>query len=179
MENTEQIEMLNEHFSNIKDLEAKRAKSDRAALEYVKSLPGFKAAYPELSEEHDAVVEELDGVEAEIADVRLEWSNRIGQGVQAGDQLTHEGKLYTVLQPHILQSDWVPGQVPALYRYEGAVPSGDEPVDEWPEWVQPTGAHDAYAKGAKVTYKGEHYISLIDANVYSPEVYPAGWEKQE
>ena len=44
---------------------------------------------------------------------------------------------------------------------------------------QPTGAHDAYAKGAKVTFKGAHYISLIDANVYSPEAYPAGWQLQE
>ena len=30
----------------------------------------------------------------------------------------------------------------------------------------------------KVTYKGEHYISLIDANVWAPDTYPAGWEKQ-
>lgn len=171
-------DVLNEHFSDIMDLEAKRAKSDRAALEYIKGLPGFKEAYPDLSAEHDEAVAELDDVEAEIADVRLEWSLRIGQGVLAGEQLTHEGKLYTVLQPHILQDDWVPGQVPALYHYEGAAPGGDEPVDEWPEWIQPTGAHDAYAKGAKVTYKGAHYISLIDANVYSPEAYPAGWQAQ-
>lgn len=51
-----------------------------------------------------------------------------------------------------------------------------DPADEWPEFVQPTGAHDAYAKGTKVTYKGQHYISLIDANVYSPEAYPQGWQ---
>lgn len=25
---------------------------------------------------------------------------------------------------------------------------------------------------------GEHYISMIDGNTYSPEAYPAGWEKQ-
>ena len=30
--------------------------------------------------------------------------------------------------------------------------------DEWPEYVQPTGAHDAYYNGDKVTYNGQHYI---------------------
>ena len=31
----------------------------------------------------------------------------------------------------------------------------EEPADEWPEYVQPTGAHDAYHVGDKITYKGE------------------------
>jgi len=43
-------------------------------------------------------------------------------------------------------------------------------------WLQPTGAHDAYQMGDKVTFQGGRYISLIDANVWSPTVYPAGWE---
>lgn len=45
-----------------------------------------------------------------------------------------------------------------------------------PEWVQPTGAHDAYKKGDLVTYKGKVYRSLIDANVWAPDAYPQGWE---
>lgn len=48
--------------------------------------------------------------------------------------------------------------------------------EEWPAWVQPTGAHDAYNTGDKVTYNGQHYVSKIDGNVWSPEAYPAGWE---
>ena len=47
---------------------------------------------------------------------------------------------------------------------------------EWPEWVQPTGAHDAYQTGDKVTYNGQHYVSKIDGNVWSPDAYPPGWE---
>lgn len=43
------------------------------------------------------------------------------------------------------------------------------------EWKQPTGAHDAYMKGDKVIFKGDVYESLIDSNVWSPEVYPSGW----
>lgn len=48
---------------------------------------------------------------------------------------------------------------------------------EYPEFVQPTGAHDAYSKGAKVTYNGKRYISLIDANTWAPDAYPAGWSE--
>jgi hypothetical protein len=46
------------------------------------------------------------------------------------------------------------------------------------EWKQPTGAHDAYMKGNIVVFEGKTYKSIIDYNVWSPSVYPAGWEKQ-
>ena len=46
----------------------------------------------------------------------------------------------------------------------------------YPEFVQPTGAHDAYSKGDRVTYGGKVYESLIDGNAYSPDAYPAGWQ---
>ena len=51
---------------------------------------------------------------------------------------------------------------------------GPEP-EEWPAWVQPTGAHDCYNTGDKVTYNGKHYISKLDGNVWSPDAYPQGW----
>ena len=56
-----------------------------------------------------------------------------------------------------------------------------EPADEWPEFTQPTGAHDAYYTGDKITYKGKRYVCIMPENVactYSPDVYPAGWEVQ-
>jgi len=46
--------------------------------------------------------------------------------------------------------------------------------EEYPEWVQPTGAHDAYALGAIVTHNGQLWISTVDSNVWEPSVY--GWE---
>lgn len=52
-----------------------------------------------------------------------------------------------------------------------------EPSEDVPDWVQPTGAHDAYQKGDKVRYNGNVYESLIDGNVWSPDAYPAGWQK--
>lgn len=54
-----------------------------------------------------------------------------------------------------------------------------EPADEYPEYVQPQGSHDAYNTGAKITFKGEKYTCLIDGCVWSPEEYPQGWKKEE
>ena len=65
-------------------------------------------------------------------------------------------------------------RVAALEEAGGGEPA-PEP-EEWPEWVQPTGTHDAYNTGDKVTYNGKHYTSKIDGNVWSPEAYPQGWE---
>ena len=87
-----------------------------------------------------------------------------------GERLQYNGVLYRVVQAHTSQTDWTPDITPALFVVVS--------LDEWPEFIQPTGAHDAYNKGDKVTFNGKHYISLIDANVYSPAVYPAGWQEQ-
>ena len=88
----------------------------------------------------------------------------------AGYKVQHGGALYKCLQGHTAQADWTPDITPALFVVVS--------LDEWPEFVQPTGAHDAYNKGDKVTFEGKHYISLIDGNVYSPAAYPAGWQEQ-
>ena len=58
----------------------------------------------------------------------------------------------------------------------GETPEPSPEPEEWPEWVQPTGAHDCYNTGDKVTYNGQHYVSKIDGNVWSPDAYPSGWE---
>ena len=101
-----------------------------------------------------------------------EW---LGNGLtyKANDRLIYNDKFYKVLQDHTSQSDWTPDTASSLY-VEIADPS-----NEYPEFKQPTGAHDAYAKGDKITFEGKHYISLIDANVYSPTAYPAGWSLVE
>lgn len=53
-----------------------------------------------------------------------------------------------------------------------------EPSEEYPEFVQPTGVHDAYKTGDKITFKGKKYICKMDNCVWSPEVYPQGWEEK-
>ena len=44
-------------------------------------------------------------------------------------------------------------------------------IAEYPDWVQPTGATDAYKAGDKVTYDGKHWVSTADSNVWQPGVY--------
>ena len=85
-----------------------------------------------------------------------------------GDRVQYNGTLYKCIQAHTAQSDWTPDATPALWVIVT--------VEEWPEWVQPTGAQDAYAKDAKVTHNGKKWISSYDANVWEPGVY--GWTKQ-
>lgn len=85
-----------------------------------------------------------------------------------GDRVQYNGTLYKCIQAHTAQSDWTPDATPALWIVVT--------VEEWPEWVQPTGAQDAYAKGSKVIHNGKKWISSYDANVWEPGVY--GWEEQ-
>lgn len=47
--------------------------------------------------------------------------------------------------------------------------------EEYKEFVQPTGAHNCYNKGSKITFEGEKKICNIDGCVWSPAVYPAAW----
>ena len=49
--------------------------------------------------------------------------------------------------------------------------------EEWPEFAQPTGAHDAYHAGDQIAYNGKHYICKMDGCVWSPDVYPTGWQE--
>lgn len=42
-----------------------------------------------------------------------------------------------------------------------------------PAWVQPTGAHDAYQIGDRVTYNGQTWVCTVANNVWAPGVY--GW----
>ncbi len=51
------------------------------------------------------------------------------------------------------------------------------PSEEYPEYVAPSGAHDAYKTGDKITYKGKKYICKMNNCVWSPEVYPSAWEE--
>lgn len=89
---------------------------------------------------------------------------------QTGDRVQYDGNLYKCLQSHTAQADWTPGVTPSLWVRI------DDPAVEWPEWVQPTGATDAYRIGVKVSHNEKHWINQIDYNTYEPGVY--GWEEQ-
>ena len=93
------------------------------------------------------------------------WS--VGIQVAAGQILRYNDDIYRVIQPHTTQSDWTPDKVPALFSKIS--------LDEFPEWVQPTGAQDAYSAGDKVSHNGKHWKSTVNGNVWEPGVY--GWEE--
>lgn len=92
------------------------------------------------------------------------WVSGVEYAVK--ERIRYDGTLYRCEQTHVSQSGWEPPNVPALWTAVS--------LDEWPEWVQPTGVQDAYQTGDKVTHNNTHWVSTVDANVWEPGVY--GWD---
>lgn len=110
-----------------------------------------------------------DGDALEAVELFPAW--KADTAYAADERIRYAEKLYRCVQTHTSQDNWTPDVTPALWT-EVAAPG------EIPVWKQPTGAQDAYNKGDRVWYPEKNttvYESLIDANVYSPEAYPAGW----
>ncbi len=113
-------------------------------------------------------VEELDDEVAEKVPSLFEpW--KPDEDVVAGVRRYYKGTglVYECVIGHRTQEDWTPDVTPNLWKVVR--------MEEWPEWVQPAGAHDAYAKDAKVAHNGEHWMSDYDGNVWEPGVF--GWRK--
>lgn len=85
----------------------------------------------------------------------------VGQLRRYGDTL------YRCVQEHTSQEGWEPDKAASLWS------ATSDPAEEWPEWSQPIGAHDAYSAGAKVSHDGKHWTSDLDGNVWEPGV--SGW----
>ena len=78
-------------------------------------------------------------------------------------------KLYKVIgAKHTSQVDWTPDTAVSLYVEI-------TPPGVIAEWKQPTGAHDTYQSGDKVTWNGKTWISDVDNNSWEPGVY--GWSE--
>lgn len=108
-----------------------------------------------------------------------------------GDCCTWEGKIYrsnhdnNVWSPTDYPTYWdevsiddgpyEPGQEPEQPEPEEPEQGGEQ-EESYPEFVQPTGAHDAYNTGDRVTFEGQIYESTMDGNTYSPTAYPQGWQ---
>lgn len=97
------------------------------------------------------------------------WS---GDGVSyfVDARVQYNSLLYKCLQTHNSQPTWSPTDAPSLWVRI------DDPSEEWPEWRAPTGSHDAYSLGYKVSHNGKHWISNVDNNVWEPGEY--GWTEQ-
>ena len=113
---------------------------------------------------------QIDAVTAaEHADLFTQWAYPVAYKAGQIRRYT-DGKLYKCLQDHTSQEDWTPPSAVSLWAAVA------DPAEEWPEWSQPLGAHDAYNTGDKVSHNGKHWTCDIDGNVWEPGVY--GWTEE-
>lgn len=80
------------------------------------------------------------------------------------------------------QVDKLADDLAALAARVTALEGGGEPEpgDDYPAYVQPAGAHDAYHKGDKATWNGKRYVCIAPdgvACVWNPDTYPAYWQE--
>lgn len=96
-----------------------------------------------------------------------------GALIKAGSRYNVGGKLMRAAVDLWDRPENAPSAAPALWdelKYSG---SG---AREIPETIS---ASLAFSKGELGTWQGHTYRSLIDANVWTPTAYPAGWELVE
>lgn len=130
------------------------------------ALPEFEE-YVDKGEILDNVLDILTDEQAEtMPQLYPEW--KAGTEYAVGKRVRYAEKLYRCVQAHTSQEGWEPPATPALWVRTAA-------EGEIPEWVQPTGAHDAYGTGDKVRHSGKTWVSTMDANVYEPGTY--GWDE--
>lgn len=138
-------------------------------LEYIPPVvPPTPATEPGIDEMVQAVKRMLandtdslsDEDALDVAALFPTWASKEGKTVTVGERLWYDGKLYKVIREHVVQSDWTPDTAVSLFV--------EVSVAEIPDWVQPKGAQDAYAKGDKVKHIGKVWESLVDANVWEP-----------
>lgn len=91
----------------------------------------------------------------------------VGKSYVKDERVRYEDVLYKVLQNHTSQSDWTPDVAVSLFVKVS--------IEEYPQWVQPTGSHDAYQKGDKVTHNEKHWVSDVYNNTWEPSVF--GWSE--
>ena len=103
--------------------------------------------------------------------VNLFHSWREDEQYTVDDRVNFEGILYKCLQAHTSQADWTPAAAPSLWA-KVLIPD----ANIIPEWEQPDSTN-AYMRGDKIIFEGVIYESLIDNNIWSPAVYPAGWQQ--
>ena len=87
-------------------------------------------------------------------------------GLRAMCQASHS--IYTAPSQDSIPTYW-PSAAPTLWT--------QVTPDEWPDWVRPSGAHDAYNTGDKVTHNGKQYTSQIDGNTTEPGTDERWWSE--
>ncbi len=155
---------MKETFRKIKQEEARNA----AIASYRKEIDSntLTAGIVFVTLAENGTIDEVTATEH--TELFAEWEPNVLY--TAGALRAYDGKLYKCVQTHTSQNDWTPDVAVSLWSIAG------NPAEEWPEWSQPVGSHDAYMKGDKVSYNGSHWISDIDNNVWQPGAY--GWKTE-
>lgn len=119
----------------------------------------------------------------DIADDGIDiWTQPTGahNAYNIGDKVHYPQSDSPVYVSTINGNVWSPDAYPAGWKLDGEGGGSEGPEEPggetYPEWVQPTGAHDAYLKGDKVSHNDKHWMSDIDSNVWEPGVY--GWTEE-
>lgn len=139
--------------------------TEEQAFDALKNSPSFPKWTDPVQDALDELLPILTDEQAEmVTNMYPEWAVDISYTV--GERVQYDSKLYRCVQAHTSQAGWEPPITPALWTRTAQ-------EGEIPEWIQPTGAQDAYNKGDKVTHNGSTWESDVDANVWEPGIY--GW----
>ena len=104
-----------------------------------------------------------------IPDLYPQWQEN--KSYQLNDRVLYNDILYKCLQSHTSQPTWNPVNASSLWA-RVLIPD----PEVIPDWIQPDSTN-SYMTGDKVKYNGHTYISIIDNNVWAPDIY--GWELVE
>lgn len=181
LDDTEFQELLSWAVTEEKDRRAAQPAIEQAQADIVTELQDAgKLEKPEVATEEEA--------KTDAAKVP-EWRNpgtTHSLMYHYGDVVRYQGKL--VRSTHRGLNHWIPGTL----AFDGRIWEVIEEATETPEdsespetneqpaapaYRQPSGGHDAYGVGDRVTFNGAVYESTIPNNVWSPADYPQGWKK--
>ena len=118
-------------------------------------------------------IQNMDGFSDEqalaVSEIYPAW--HIGVDYRTGQVARSENRLWRCVQNHKSQETWAPAKAPSLWSEISYDENGFE------EWRAPTGAHDAYNVGDRVTHNGSIWESLINGNTWEPSAdVPTLWQ---
>lgn len=140
-----------------------------AAEALVESDPLFV----EYVDPEEAILQELAGdltdeQAATVQQIYPQWDST--ERYALDERVRYSDGFYKCIQAHTAQADWNPAEAPSLWA--AIINATVVPIDGYPVWQQPSSTNP-YMTGDRVTFADGIWESLIDYNVWAPNVY--GW----
>ena len=88
----------------------------------------------------------------------------------SGDVVEHSDKMWAST---IDYNVWEPG----VSGWREQPVENEDGTPTVPDYLPPTGAHDAYMTGDRVMFEGEAYEAVMDNVSWSPSEHPPAWRK--